>query len=51
MRMVEGSDVLKSKEENFSGYFQVSEDELRELLRELEDTRRHGIPLDVLLRR
>lgn len=38
-KMAEGSDVLKSKEKNFSGYFQVSEDELRDLLGELEDAK------------
>jgi len=43
--MVEDSEIRKSKEKNFSGCFQVSEDELRELLKGLEETKNEELPL------
>ncbi len=49
--MVGDFNVLISKAKNFSGYFEVSEDELHELLMELRDAKKRGIPLETLLRR
>ncbi len=41
--------ILNSKIDNFSGYFEVDEEELHELLEELEDTKRNGVRLEEIL--
>ena len=41
--------ILNSKIDNFSGYFEVSEEELRELLKELDETKKNGVRLEEIL--
>ncbi len=41
--------ILNSKIDNFAGYFEVSDEELHKLLKELEDTKKNGIRLEEIL--
>ena len=41
--------ILNSKIDNFAGYFEVREEELRELLYELEETKKNGVRLEEIL--
>ncbi|WP_456395136.1 hypothetical protein [Thermococcus sp.] len=41
--------ILNSKIDNFAGYFEVSEDELQELISELEDAKKNGVRLEEIL--
>jgi len=38
-----------SKIDNFAGYFEADESELRELMRELEDAKKNGVKLEEVL--
>jgi len=41
--------ILNSKIDNFAGYFEVSKEELHELMSELEDARKNGVKLEEIL--
>ncbi|ASJ12447.1 hypothetical protein E3E25_05005 [Thermococcus sp. MAR1] len=41
--------ILNSKIDNFAGYFEVSEEELQELISELEDAKKNGVRLEEIL--
>jgi len=41
--------ILNSKIDNFAGYFDVSEEELEELMNELEDAKKNGVRLEEIL--
>jgi len=41
--------ILNSKIDNFTGYFDLNEEEIEELYRELEDAKKHGKRLEDVL--
>ena len=41
--------ILNSKIDNFTGYFEVSREELQELISELEDAKKNGVRLEEIL--
>ncbi|BAD85155.1 hypothetical protein, conserved [Thermococcus kodakarensis KOD1] len=41
--------ILNSKIDNFTGYFDLDEEEIEELYRELEDAKKHGKRLEDVL--
>jgi len=41
--------VLNSKIDNFAGYFEADEDEIKELMEELKDAKRNGVKLEEVL--
>ncbi len=41
--------ILNSKIDNFTGYFEVSREELQELINELEDAKKNGVRLEEIL--
>ncbi|EEB73152.1 hypothetical protein [Thermococcus sp. AM4] len=41
--------ALNSKIDNFAGYFEADEDEIKELMEELKGARRNGVKLEEVL--
>ena len=41
--------VLNSKIDNFAGYFEADENEIKELMEELKDAKRNGVRLEEVL--